>query len=106
MPSVTRRPEKAIEAEFIRNLHALGFQVTKTSQPRPSMITRGIPDLYASHPRWGIRLWIEVKAGSNQPSPHQIAWHKAEREAGGNVVTARSWSEVQDELVRLGAPIR
>jgi hypothetical protein len=39
-----RRLEKEIEAEFIRNLRLLGFQVSKTSQPRPSMIALGIPD--------------------------------------------------------------
>jgi hypothetical protein len=41
---VDRRLEKEIEAEFIQNLRLLGFQVSKTSQPRPSMITLGIPD--------------------------------------------------------------
>lgn len=99
------RLEKEIEAEFITNLSDLGFKVSKTSQPRPSMITRGVPDLYASHARWQIRLWIEVKAGDNGPSLHQLAWHKAEREAGGLVLVAWNWPEVTEELRRLGAPI-
>ena len=34
-------PEKAVEAGIIRDLRALGFHVTKTSQPRASMMTEG-----------------------------------------------------------------
>lgn len=101
-----RRREKEIEAEIIKNLKTLGFGVTKTSQPRSSMISRGIPDLYCSSSRWGIRLWIEVKAGNNEPSFDQLVWHSQERAAGGNVLVAWSWMEVFDELIRLGAPLR
>lgn len=101
-----RRLEKSIEAEIIKNLKAIGFGVTKTSQPRPSMLTRGIPDLYAAHPTWGLRVWIEVKAEDNKPSAYQLAWHATERAAGGTVLVAWSWGEVQAALQALGAPIR
>lgn len=100
-----RRPEKQIEAEIIRNLRILGFGVTKTSQPRPSMMTLGVPDLYAVHAGWRLRFWVEVKAGTNQPSPAQLAWHAQERAAGGHVLVAWSWSDVQREVARMGAPI-
>lgn len=100
-----KRLEKEIEAEIIKNLRDLRFQVTKTSQPRPSKVTLGIPDLYASHERWQIRLWIEVKAGNNQPSVHQLAWHAQERASGGNVLVAWNWMQVFEEIVRLGAPL-
>jgi predicted signal transduction protein with EAL and GGDEF domain len=100
-----QRLEKEIEAEIIRNLALLGFQVSKTSQPRPSMLTLGIPDLYAVHARWRLRFWVEVKRPGNGPSPAQLAWHEAEREAGGCVLIARSWSDVQRALVKMGAPI-
>ena len=100
-----RMREKHLEQQVIQNLRTLGFQVSKTSQPRPSMVTIGPPDLYVSHPRWGIRLWVELKVGKNQPTPAQLSWHRVEREAGGNVLVAWSWGEVQEELVRLGAPL-
>lgn len=108
MTTTTRRlrhPEKMIERDIILALRRLQFGVTKTSQPRPSMVTLGIPDLYAHHPRWGIRLWIEVKAPGNKPSDTQAAWHQAEREAGGVVLVAYSVADVVDELRRLGAPL-
>lgn len=70
-----RQPEKKIEAEIIAGMQTLGFAVTKTSQPRPSMMTRGVPDLYVQHPLWKIRLWIEVKTPTGKLSQHQVAWH-------------------------------
>lgn len=100
-----RRREKEIEAEMITNLRDLGFKVSKTSQQRASKVTVGIPDLYASHARWQIRLWIEVKAGDNRPSLEQQLWHEAERAAGGTVLVAWNWRDVTAELLRLGAPI-
>lgn len=104
-PPLDRRREKEIEAEIIRNLRALGFRVSKTSQPRASMMTEGIPDLYVVHERWRLRFWVEVKAGRGRPSPAQLAWHRAEREAGGHVLVAWNWSGVQAELLRMGAPL-
>jgi hypothetical protein len=97
--------EKAIEANIIRALRTLGFAVTKTSQPRASMISRGVPDLYACHPVWQIRFWCEVKRPGQRPTAHQLAWHAAERAAGGTVVVATSVADVLLELGRLGAPI-
>jgi Holliday junction resolvase len=102
---IDRRREKEVEWEIIKNLREIGFQVSKTSQPRPSMITRGVPDLYAVHGRWRLRFWVEVKAGTNQPSADQLAWHQEERAAGGTVLVAWSWGEVLRELVRMGAPV-
>lgn len=105
--TTTRRrlPEKQIEADIIQALRRMAFKVTKTSQPRPSKVTIGIPDLYASHPHWKVRLWIEVKAGKNVPTPAQLAWHQEERDAGGVVLVAYSVTDVLNELRRLGAPI-
>lgn len=99
------RLEKHIEAEIIYNLRTLGFMVTKTSQPRPSMLTRGIPDLYAAHPKWGVRFWIEVKRPGKAPSVWQRVWHQIERDAGGSVIVATSTGDVLDHLRGLGVPI-
>lgn len=104
--AVTRRsPEKQIEADIIKALRTLGFLVSKTSQPRASMMTPGIPDLYAAHPRWRLRLWIEVKAPKGRTSPQQDLWHAIERDSGGTVIIARSTSDLVTELQKLGAPL-
>lgn len=107
MTTKLRRPlEKHVEADIIKALDNMGFAVTKTSQPRPSMLTLGIPDLYAAHPVWGIRCWIEVKRPGGKTSAHQEAWHAAERAAGGTVFVADGVRSLLHELKALGAPVR
>lgn len=97
-------PEKAVEAGIIRDLRALGFHVTKTSQPRASMLTEGIPDLYAmGH---GCGLWIEVKTATGRVRPSQLAWHAEAARNGVAVVVARSSADVVAALRGLGAPIQ
>lgn len=97
--------EKDVEAEIDRALQQLGFRVTRLSQARRTNQTPGVPDRYAQHERWGMRVWVEVKAGDNGPSRHQVAWHAAERAAGGMVVIAWSVADLHRELRALGAPI-
>lgn len=104
--SLTRRaPEKAVEADVDRALLRMGFDVTRLSQPRASGLTLGLPDRYASHAAWGLRIWIEIKAGKNKPSAHQLAWHARERAAGGIVLVVWSVEDLVRELRALGAPI-
>lgn len=104
-------PEKRVESAIIRNLKKLGFRVTKTSQPRPSMITLGVPDLYVSHWRWKVRLWIEVKAPSRRTEKNgglttdQVQWARDERAAGGDVMVAYSMDDVVEALKLRGVPI-
>lgn len=100
-----RRTEKQIEADIIRALRTLGFAVTKTSQPRPSMITRGVPDLYVRSEKYRVRVWLEVKTPVGQLSPYQVAWHESERAAGGDVVVVRSVSDVLAVLKERGVPV-
>lgn len=97
-----KRPEKAIERDIIGALRDMGFAVTKFSQPRPSMITCGTPDLYASHPRGSLRVWLEVKRPGQEPTLMQRLWHEAERAAGGAVWVVRSVDDVLDQLRILG----
>lgn len=100
------RTEKHIEAGIVRDLRALGCAVTKTSQHgKPLGMTEGLPDLYASHPRWQIRLWIEVKTARGRLRPAQADWHARERAAGGTVIVARSTADVIGAFRALGAPI-
>lgn len=98
-------PEKRLQWEIRRALETLGFDVTSTSQPQRAMMTAGIPDLYARHPRWKLRLWIEVKTPRGRVRPAQAAWIEAERAAGGHAIVARSLGDVLDALRAAGAPI-
>ena len=98
--------EKELEASIIAALRSLGCHVTKFSQPRATKQTEGIPDLYARHAAWGIRLWLEVKTHRGRVRPAQAAWHEAERAAGGTVVVVRSPSDAVEALRGLGAPIQ
>lgn len=98
--------EKHVERDIMRALETMGFDVSKTSQPRPSMVRIGIPDLYARHPRWGIRLWIEVKRpGIGRLSAAQRHWIEVEREAGGLAIVADSVADLLDHLRAMGAPV-
>src|SRR5690606_21130381 len=99
-------PEKRLQLEIRRALETLGFDVTSTSQPQRAMMTAGIPDLYARHPRWKLRLWIEVKTPKGRIRPAQAAWIEAERAAGGHAIVARSLADVIEALKEIGAPIR
>ena len=105
------QPEKRTERAIINGLRTLGFRVTKTSQPRRTMMTLGTPDLYATHSRWKVRTWIEVKHEGRRREKNgglsfdQICWIRDEREAGGCVIVAYSLADVISELKKLGAPI-
>lgn len=103
------KPEARVQRSIVRALETMGFFVSKFDQgfrrDGSTRQTRGIPDLYAVHQGWELRLWIEVKAGSNRPTPHQEAWHQKVRAAGGTVVVAWSLEDVLEALQELGAPI-
>lgn len=102
-----RRSEKAIQAEIVKNLRALGYFVSTTSQAQRAQMTAGIVDVIAMHPRHGI-AWIEVKRPTRRNtkhggcSPDQLAWHAAARECGQTVIVAYGWGDVADELARQG----
>lgn len=100
-----KRPEKAIQREIKDALEVLGFFVSDFSQPRATLQTPGIPDLFATHPRWRLTLWIEVKRPGARATPAQREWHQVAREAGNVVMVAHGVQEVIDRLVELGAPI-
>ena len=105
--AVRRRgaPEKRVQGAIRRALSVLGFQVHDLTQPRATMLPIGLPDLYARHTGWRVRLWIEVKAGRRQPTPAQAAWIADEIAAGGHAIVARSVDDVLRALREMGAPI-
>lgn len=96
------QPEKAIQREITTGLRRLGFYVEDMSQPRPTMLPRGLPDLYVRHAGARIRFWIECKAGKNKPSKDQKAWHEVEKECGGAVLVAYGLDDVVDYLTGIG----
>lgn len=98
-------PEKTVQRAVTRFLLALGYVVSDLSQPRASMQTAGLPDLFAMHPRLGHALWIEVKAARGRVSPAQADWHNIARRAGQMVVVARSATDLVGPLRELGNPI-
>lgn len=92
-----RSPEKKVQRGIVKDLWMLGFHVSSLSQPRRTMQTRGLPDLFAAHPKYGA-IWIEVKAGKNDLSPDQRQWHSNARECGVRVCVARCTKDVLDAL--------
>lgn len=63
--------EKAVEAWVIDLFRKCGLYVWKTSQPRSSMITEGLPDLWVFCPRRKLAFWWEVKRPGGKLTPIQ-----------------------------------
>lgn len=102
-PPLDRRPEKTVQADIVRFLHALGCHVSDLSQPRATMQTEGIPDLFVM--AVGGAFWCEVKTRRGRVSAAQQAWHDRARAAGQTVIVARSAADLVDPLRALGAPL-
>lgn len=101
--------EAEVQQEVATVLRSLGFVVTSFDQGyRPDGSTRqtvGVPDLFATHPKLSISLWVEVKRPGGKASAAQREWHRTAREAGNLVVVAESAVEVVDYLREHGAPL-
>ena len=93
--------EKQIQQDIRAALLMLGFDVTSFSQPRATLQTMGIPDLYARHMAWGLRVWVEVKTKTGKLSLDQKVWHEIERAAGGIVLVARSAKDAIDQIAEI-----
>lgn len=99
------RAEKAVDAAVMRALRGLGFFVSRFQQPRATMVTRGVPDLYALHAGWRLAVWIELKAPRGRLSLPQQQWQATAAAAGVAVLTIRSVDDLLAGLATLGAPI-
>lgn len=91
--AIPREPEKAIQARVKACAELMGFAVSDFSQPRASMQTPGIPDLYVTHRGKKLRAWVEVKTPDGALSKEQRDWHLRTISAGGRVWVVRSASE-------------
>jgi hypothetical protein len=92
--------EKHIAADIVRELRAIGCEVSSTQQTRSSRQTEGMPDLYATHEAWGVAAWLEVKRPGGKPSKTQREWHERTRAAGVHVLVVTS---AADALQQFGA---
>src|SRR5690554_3039510 len=90
--------EKTVQHNVKRLLSQLGFDISDLSQPRASMQTPGIADLYCRHVRLKARFWVEVKSPTGRVSPNQKAWHEIEHESGGTVYVVHSAAEMAEIL--------
>lgn len=98
LPKSKPPTEKQVQQQVKRLLHHLGFIVSDLSQPRASMQTAGLPDLYCQHRRLKACFWVEVKRPGGKVSDNQQAWHENEHESGGTVYVVHSASEMADIL--------
>jgi hypothetical protein len=98
--------EKTVQNHVKQAARALGFCVSDLSQPRRTLQTIGLPDLYLAHPVWRRRFWVEVKRPGGKVSAAQQAWHAVERDAGGTVLVVYGVADLVAGLQALGAPIQ
>lgn len=98
--------EKPVQQAVKDTLEAASFLVSDLSQPRASMQTPGLPDLYAVSKRFKLAIWVEVKAPGGELSRAQRRWHEDARAAGAIVVSVWGVDDMVRELQELGVPIR
>jgi hypothetical protein len=98
--------EKTVAQHVKAALRSLGFVVNDLQQPRRTMQTIGLPDLYAQHAAWQLRVWVEVKRPGGRVSAAQTVWHATERAAGGHVLVVYGVADLLEGLAALGAPLR
>jgi hypothetical protein len=105
---MTRKaPEKAVQRAVTKALKTLGFHISDLSQPRASMQTPGLPDLFAMHAGWKVAFWVEVKAPGGKLSVAQEAWHREAHASGVRVMTVDSVAALVSELSRIdNVPLR
>ena len=93
------RTEKAVQRDVKDVLALHGCIVSDLSQPRASMQTPGLPDLYVQDPKRKRHFWLEVKKEGGRLSGFQKAWHESERAAGGEVYVVRSAADAHEVLM-------
>lgn len=90
--------EREIQADIVRNLERLSFDVSEFSEGRRTNVEPGHPDLYARHSAWQLRFYIETKTPTGRLSKVQKEWHDRERSAGGVVLVCTSASDALQQI--------
>lgn len=93
--------EKEIAGDVIKALRRISCDVSSTQQPRASMVTEGIPDLWVTHAAWGVYCWMELKRPGEEPKKHQHEWHEKTRAAGCPVLVVTSAEEAIQQFAAL-----
>jgi len=68
--------EKSVQREVVTFFEGLGCRVYRLSQPRRTMQTPGLPDLWAFCPRKRLGFWWETKrvdGGTRRPEQERFA---------------------------------
>jgi hypothetical protein len=68
--------EKRVQAAVVRLYESLRCKVYVLSQPRATMQTPGLPDLWVFAPSVGRAWWHETKAEGGKPSPAQVVFEE------------------------------
>ena len=98
--------EKPTEHAIINTALDLGFDVTKFSQPRNTMQTEGIPDIYIRHRVKRFTAFVEIKRPDVRVvSSAQAAWILYERQCGGIAFVADSPERFVQQLEEHGFPV-
>lgn len=103
--------EKAEQRAIVRLYEAIGCHVYSFSQPRKTMQTPGIPDLYVIHPGAGQAWWHEVKrqVGPDWALPPSASAQRPEQrefqervEACGDIYILGSRTDAKNWLEAIG----
>ena len=97
--------EKQVQHQIKLAAEALGFEVQDMSQPRASMMPRGLPDLYLRHRAKQFRAFVEIKRPGGKVSSAQAAWIMWERDCGGIAFVADSVERFIHQLHEHGFPV-
>ncbi len=81
--SMKRLPEKVVQ-QAVKHIFALAgcTAIADFSQPRATMQTPGVPDLYVWFLDCEIAFWFEVKARNGTQTVMQRAWQLREEKVG------------------------
>ena len=96
-----RVSEKVVQAAVVRCYEAFGCVVYTLSQPRHTMQTPGLPDLYVMCPKRHHAFWHEVKAPGGKLRPSQVDFRRT-AEACDETVIVGGLAEARAQLVKLG----
>lgn len=99
-----RATEKQVQAAVERLYRLFGCVVNNLSQPRATMQTPGIPDLYVQCPKRGLSFWHETKTSSGRLSAAQVAFRDREA-ACRRVVVVGGVAEAKQQLARCGLTV-
>ena len=88
--------ESVLEKQIIDGLRRHGWYVWRTHDPKHRPAYAGVTDLEAV--KDGRVLFIETKAGKNQPTVEQQTHMGLLAAAGHDAIVARSWEDVERHL--------